>query len=315
MKTSISDYDMVLSSLKRIPPVMPQENVIMGIIEQSKAIFLKEENTIAVDDPVIVVGDIHGQFYDMLEIFNIEEIPPYNKFLFLGDFVDRGYFSAEVMLFLLVLKIKHPSHVYMLRGNHESEYISRLYGFYSECLTKFQTPSIYLAFVELFNFLPISSVIASSVFAVHGGLSPSIHLIEQIKSINRFQELPQEGPFADLLWADPNTRIEVFSRSSRGAGYTFGARAAKTFAHLNGIRHICRSHQLSMKGYETYFDNLVTTVWSAPNYEYRSGNIASIMRVSKNSNQISLKFSFFEAVPNTERAKPNDEDQLSPYFL
>ena len=305
----------ILNNLKMKPPILPSREKIIQIINLIKEILILEENILNISGPVTVIGDIHGQFYDLLEIFNIEEEPPFGNFLFLGDFVDRGFYSVEVMIFLICLKIKFPNNIYLIRGNHECEYISRMYGFYNECLTKFNSEIEYLEFIDFFKFLPISALISNQVFGVHGGLSPSIHLIDQIKTINRFIDVPQQGSFSDLLWSDPNLRIKLFNKSTRGAGFTYGQLAVEKFCHLNKLNHICRSHQLSMKGYELYFNNLLSTVWSAPNYEYRSGNIASILNISIDGNKLDLNFKFFDAVPDSERCVPNIPDMLSNYFL
>jgi serine/threonine-protein phosphatase PPG1 len=138
----------------------------------------------------------------------------------------------------------------------------------------------------MFDFLTLSVVIDDAIFCVHGGLSPSIHHIDQIKIIDRFREVPHEGPMADLVWSDPDPEKEDFAISprsvncmlcnvveianeSRGAGYTFGASIVRKFLELNGMNHILRAHQLCMEGYSVLYNDQLSTVWSAPNYCYR----------------------------------------------
>lgn len=121
----------------------------------------------------------------------------------------------------------------------------------------------------MFDFLTLSVVIDDTIFCVHGGLSPSIHHIDQVKVIDRFREIPYEGPMADLVWSDPDPEKEDFAISPRGAGYTFGASIVKKFLTLNGMNHVLRAHQLCMEGYSVLYDNQLSTVWSAPNYCYR----------------------------------------------
>jgi serine/threonine-protein phosphatase PPG1 len=162
------------------------------------------------------------------------------------------------------------------------EYCSRqTYGFYLECTRKYGSPSVWHYFTDMFDFLTLSVVIDDAIFCVHGGLSPSIHHIDQIKIIDRFREIPHEGPMADLVWSDPDPEKEDFAISPRqvrrcgalltprGAGYTFGASIVKKFLELNGMNHVLRAHQLCMEGYSVLYDDQLSTVWSAPNYCYR----------------------------------------------
>jgi diadenosine tetraphosphatase ApaH/serine/threonine PP2A family protein phosphatase len=269
-------------------------------------------------DPLIVVGDIHGQLYDLLEIFRIEPPPPDSTYLFLGDYVDRGYYSIETLIYLLCLKIKFPTQVYLLRGNHESQAVTQTYGFYAECTTKFKEPAVYQECLEVFNYLPFAALITKRIFAIHGGLSPSLHLLDQIPAADRFQEPVIDTPMSDLLWSDPGTTegFVGFQSSRRGSGYNFGADVTRRFAELNGLTHITRAHQLAQAGYEFFFGGLLSTVWSAPNYMYRSGNLASVMRISHTDSEFALWFNLFDAVPGSERTVPaNQATSVPAYFL
>lgn len=309
------NIDNILNKITQAPPADLLESEILSVIDLSKSIFIKEENVLQLSDPIIVVGDIHGQLYDLLEIFRIEPPPPDSKYLFLGDYVDRGYYSVEVIVYLLCLKIKYPSRVFLLRGNHECVAVTKTYGFYAECVSKFNDINVYQRFCDLFNYLPLAAMISGRIFNVHGGLSPSIHLIDQISVIDRFQEPLMDGPLPDLLWGDPNERQVGFQASKRGVGYIFGGDVTKKFAHINGLAHICRAHQLANLGYELFFDGLLSTVWSAPNYMYRSGNLASVMKVSHDQENFTMSYNIFDAVPSAERTIPERERAISSYFL
>lgn len=309
------DVDRIISKLTKAPPDLLTPDEANDVLEHAKQLFIKEENCIKLQSPIIVVGDIHGQLYDLHEIFRIEPPPPESQYLFLGDYVDRGYYSLEVLMYLLCLKIKSPSRVHMLRGNHESCSITQTYGFYNECTVKYHDTFVYQKCCELFNYLPLAAIIDDRVFGVHGGLSPSISLIEQIGVVDRFREPFLDGPLPDLLWADPSERVTGFSQSKRGMGYLFGADVTKRFAHLNRLTHITRAHQLVMRGYELFCDGLLSTVWSAPNYMYRSGNLASVMKVSDDGKEFSMRFNIFDAVPARERTVPDSTELISSYFL
>jgi serine/threonine-protein phosphatase 4 catalytic subunit len=172
----------------------------------------------------------------------------------------------------------------MLRGNHESRQITQVYGFYDECYRKYGSRNVWRYCCDVFDVLPLGAMLDGSVFAIHGGLSPSLSTIDQIRTtVNRFQEIPQEGPFCDLLWSDPEEGISGFAVSSRGAGYLFGEDALKKFTHANGFDMIARAHQLVMEGYKWMFDSQLITIWTAPNYCYRCGNDAAILTLDDNS--------------------------------
>ena len=242
-----------------------------------------------------------SQFYDLLEIFKIGGYSPHTNYLFLGDYVDRGLFSVETISLLTCLKLRYPSRVNLIRGNHESRGVTQSYGFYAECVRKYGNPNVWHYFTSMFDFLTLTAVIDDKIFCVHGGLSPSIHSIDQIKIIDRFREIPHEGPMADLVWSDPDQEKDEFSISPRGAGYTFGAAVVKKFLQVNNMNHILRAHQLCNEGYQVLYDDRLSTVWSAPNYCYRCANMASILEVDEYGGRF---FNVFDAAPENEHDGP-----------
>lgn len=186
-----------------------------------KEILVEESNVQPVSAPVIICGDIHGQFYDLMELFRTGGEIPNSRYVFLGDYVDRGYNSVETLELLLCLKLKYPGHITLLRGNHESRQISLSYGFYEEISKKYGNVNPWRYFTEVFDYFSIAAIIEGKVFCIHGGLSPLISTIDQIRLINRKMEIPHEGAFCDLMWSDPDD-IETWILSNRGAGYIFG---------------------------------------------------------------------------------------------
>lgn len=173
------------------------------LCHQLKDILAEEKNVQRVSLPITIVGDVHGQFFDVLEIFKVGGELPFTSYLFLGDYVDRGAHSVETITLLCLLKLKYPKKVLLIRGNHELRAITQNYGFYMECQNKYGSTSVWELFTDLFDFLPIAAIVEETIFAVHGGLSPMIESIEQIESLNRFQEIPHDGPLCDLMWSDP----------------------------------------------------------------------------------------------------------------
>jgi serine/threonine-protein phosphatase PPG1 len=290
------------------------ESVVKEVCEQLKQVLLKESNVVHVSTPVTVVGDIHGQFHDVIEIFRIGGFCPDTNYLFLGDYVDRGYFSVETISLLACLKLRYPDRVQLIRGNHETRAVTQTYGFYAECVRKYKgSPVVWQCFTDMFDYLALSAVIDNSIFCVHGGLSPSVRYVDQIRVIDRFREVPHEGPMADLVWSDPDQEKEDFVMSPRGAGYYFGKHVVSKFLELNGMTHILRAHQLCMEGFNVLFDDQLSTVWSAPNYCYRCGNKASILEVNTS---LTRYFNVFDAAPDSLRAsQETNSGKEVEYFL
>ena len=262
---------------------------IKNLTEKAKEVLMEESNVQPVRCPVTVCGDIHGQLYDLLELFRIGGQAPDTNYLFMGDYVDRGYYSVETVSLLVCLKVRHPERVYILRGNHESRQITQVYGFYDECVRKYGNGNVWKMFTDLFDYLPLTALIDDQIFCLHGGLSPSIDTLDHIRQLDRVQEVPHEGPMCDLLWSDPDDR-RGWGISPRGAGYTFGSDISEMYNHKNGLALVSRAHQLIMEGYNLSHDMNVVTIFSAPNYCYRCGNQAAIMEVDEQLNQTFLQF-------------------------
>ena len=288
---------------------LPEEEV-KELCFKAKEIFIKEPNIQIVHCPVTVCGDIHGQFHDLLELFKVGGYAPDTNYLFMGDYVDRGTFSVESVSLLLALKLKYPNRIFLLRGNHESRQTSQMYGFYDECFKKYgNSPNIYNTFMDLFDFLPLCALIENKILCLHGGLSPNIQTIEEINQLDRMQELPHDGPMSDLLWSDPEER-EGWGQSPRGAGFVFGGDISRKFNFTNNLSMICRAHQWQQNGYQWSHENNVLTIFSAPNYCYRCGNLAAIMEIDEN-----MKYELQTFEPAPRRGEAALEKYTPDYFL
>ena len=303
------DWKADIESIKQIKVL--KENEVIKICEKAREIFLKEPNIVKVRTPVTVCGDIHGQFEDLLELFQVGGSCPETSYLFLGDYVDRGFNSVETFILFLLLKIKYEDRLTLLRGNHESRQITQVYGFYDECLRKFGSSNIWRNFVSVFDTIPIAGLIDNKLFCLHGGLSPNLSKIENLNSLKRFGDVPIEGVISDLLWSDPEPEVTGFEMSPRGAGFLFGEDVTIHFCAENNIDLVIRAHQLVMEGYKFMFKDKLVTVWSAPNYCYRCGNVASVMEVDDN---LEWEFKIFEASPPEMRNVP-EKKKVPEYFL
>jgi len=306
--SAVSDTDRHIEQLRRCEYI--KESEVKHLCTRAKGILIAEQNVQRVEVPVTICGDIHGQFYDLVELFRVGGDCPHSSYLFMGDFVDRGFYSVETFLLLLALKVRYPDRVTLIRGNHESRQITQVYGFYDECLRKYGSVTVWRYCTDIFDHLSLAALIDEKVFCVHGGLSPAIKTIDEIRGIERKQEVPHEGAMSDLMWSDPED-LEGWGLSPRGAGYLFGGDVVRAFKRDNGIDVIARAHQLVMEGYKWMFDESLVTVWSAPNYCYRCGNVAAILELDES---LKRTFRIFEAAPADTRA-PSARTPLPDYFL
>ena len=325
--------DKWLSELKEVK-CLP-EGDLKQLCQKAKEILIEESNVQYINAPVIICGDIHGQLYDLFELFKKGGEIPNSSYVFLGDYVDRGYNSVEVIKFLLALKIKYPNHLTLLRGNHEIRKICISYGFFDEVNKKYGNPNPWYYLTDLFDYLPLAAVIEGKIFCVHGGLSPFIPVIDLIRLTPRKMEPPEykksggdsfdkyyhgcglsssckEEAMTYLLWSDPDDNLEQdWIVSGRGAGWIFGWKVVDVFDHINGLELVSRAHQLVMEGFKYHFKKKnLCTVWSAPNYCYRCGNKASMLKIDQSLSRTIEYFYFSEKSLESQPPKT-----LVPYFL
>ncbi|KAL2397088.1 Serine/threonine-protein phosphatase 4 catalytic subunit B [Exophiala dermatitidis] len=387
----MSDLDRAIAQLRACRPI--PEPQVRELCYKAREILIEEGNVVSVHAPVTICGDIHGQFHDLMELFRVGGDVPDTNYLFMGDFVDRGFYSLESFLLLLCLKVRYPDRITLIRGNHESRQITTVYGFYDECIRKYGSANVWRYCCEVFDYLALGALVlgattdvpppnntssssynnenntqstlppdeddedgdvesevlnangevlsktlrrnftmnssatrispapdvdapsppehppsslpsqssaspgtttqtqslwtpptstTGAVLCVHGGLSPLIETVDKIRLIDRKQEVPHEGAMCDLLWSDPD-EIEGWGLSPRGAGFLFGADIVRHFNHNNDLSLVARAHQLVMEGYKEMFDKTIVTVWSAPNYCYRCGNVAAILELGEDA--------------------------------
>lgn len=252
---------------------------ITSICARVREIFLEQPPLIELDAPVKIVGDIHGQYSDLIRMFEMCGFPPSSNFLFLGDYVDRGKHSLETILLLMCYKIKYPENFFLLRGNHECANVTRVYGFYDECKRRCNV-KIWKTFVDTFNCLPIAAIVAGKIFCVHGGLSPALAHMDDIRHIARPTDVPDFGLLNDLLWADPADQEKDWESSERGVSYSFGKKVITEFLARHDFDLVCRAHMVVEDGYEFFEDRILVTVFSAPNYCGEFDNYGAVMSVS-----------------------------------
>lgn len=264
------------------------------IINSTTKILQKEPTLLEVEAPVTVCGDIHGQYYDLMKLFEVGGSPSNTRYLFLGDYVDRGYFSIECVLYLWALKMWYPNSVFLLRGNHECRHLTDYFTFKLECKHKYNL-DIYDACMESFCALPLAAIMNKQFLCVHGGLSPELHTLDDLRNLDRFREPPTSGLMCDLLWADP---VDDFGRernndhflvnNTRGCSFFYTYAAACAFLEKNNLLSIIRAHEAQDAGYRTYRKTKTTgfpsvmTIFSAPNYLDAYNNKAAVLKYENN---------------------------------
>jgi len=222
---------------------------------------------------------VHGQYTDLIRMFEMCGFPPNSNFLFLGDYVDRGKQSLETILLLLCYKLRYPENFFLLRGNHECANVTRVYGFYDECKRRCNV-KVWKTFVDTFNTLPIAAIVAGKIFCVHGGLSPSLSHMDDIRNIARPTDVPDYGLLNDLLWSDPADMESDWEANERGVSYCFGKKVIMEFLQKHDFDLVCRAHMVVEDGYEFFSDRVLVTVFSAPNYCGEFDNWGAVMSVS-----------------------------------
>ncbi|XP_008555228.1 serine/threonine-protein phosphatase 5 [Microplitis demolitor] len=252
--------------------------------------------TIPDDSKFTICGDIHGQFYDLLNIFELNGLPSEtNPYLFNGDFVDRGSFSVECIFTLFGFKLLYPNHFFMSRGNHESAIMNHMYGFDGEVKAKY-TAQMAQLFTEVYNWLPLAHCLNNRVLVMHGGLfSRDDVTLQEIRETDRNRQPPDEGVMCELLWSDPQPQPGR-APSKRGVGVQFGPDVTHNFLKLNGLDYIVRSHEVKNEGYEVSHEGKCITVFSAPNYCDTMGNRGAF--ITLNGKDMIPNFTSYDAVPH-----------------
>eukprot|EP00053_Salpingoeca_punica_P017394 m.167545 g.167545 ORF g.167545 m.167545 type:complete len:478 (+) comp17195_c0_seq3:255-1688(+) len=295
-KDGLPDDELLLEHFKQEGRVTVE--LAMRIVEEATVLLRAEPNVLDVQAPVTIVGDIHGQFFDLVKLLHVGGHPSKTRYLFLGDYVDRGYFSLETVLYLFSLKLRYNSTFFMLRGNHECRHLTDYFTFKREIDFKC-CEELYEKFMLSFDCLPLAAIMNKQFFCVHGGLSPEIITIDDIRNLNRFTEPEESGPLCDLLWSDPhenfdkNTgQISFLHNETRGCSYVYTHKAACNFLDKNSLLSVIRAHEAQDVGYRMYKPNpktgfpSVITIFSAPNYLDVYGNKGAVMIYEDNNMNI-----------------------------
>jgi len=271
------------------------DDTIKYVLRQLHTIFMKESMLIRTTCPIHIIGDLHGQFDDLLKIFDRCGNPSKeNRYIFLGDYVDRGPKSIETFILIGCFKILYPDNVIMLRGNHESTDISREYGFLDECRRKYNV-KLWKHFCDVFHSMSVAATIGPTknkplAFCAHGGISKYINSLKDIENIKKPTEVDNSKIITDLLWSDPSI-TNGWNESSRGVSYTFGVNQLYSFMKKIDVELVIRGHEVVEDGYEFFGNRKLVTVFSAPKYCGDFDNCGSVLKIS---DKFCCSFQIFE---------------------
>lgn len=263
--------------------------IIEDLMDASIIALQAQPSLIRIQGPITLIGDIHGNFHDLIRIFGFNKYPPHTNYLFFGDLVDRGLFSIEVVVFVFALLCKYPENVYIIRGNHEFEAMNSLYGFRGEVLAEGYTEEIWTKINRTFDYLPIAAIVDNKYFCVHGGLSPQLNKVEDINAISKPLSDYADTIVSDLVWSDPDPVVNDYQFSLRGCGYKFGNEQIKTFLENNELEAIIRAHQCVMNGVEKFGKTELYTLFSCSNYCLCTENCSGYIQVDESSKMTSYK--------------------------
>ena len=264
---SLNETDIGLIGYPSYPLPLFTEQQLMQLCDLAKEVFQRQDTVGRISGNWIIVGDLHGSIHDLIRILNKNKPPPETNYLFLGDYVDRGNYSVEVIALLFALIIKFPFNIFMIRGNHEFRKVNRNYGFFQEINTRYSA-SLWEYFNNTFDYLPLACIVNNTYLCVHGGLGPQVKSVQLIDRIRR--PVSEETPIiSDLVWSDPTTAIYNYEKNPRGSGSWFGCLALRKFLLSQKLERLIRAHQLIAKGVSAFDEGKCVTVFSCSNY---SGN-------------------------------------------
>ena len=286
------DFPQVLNGKEQIRITQIPSDIMITLCQNLRYIFSLENTVIDIQSPIVVVGDLHGQLFDLLRIIQKSGSPKDTKYLFIGDIIDRGEFSLETITFIYLMKAIYPKNVFIIRGNHEFDLLCYKYGFYSEIVNQYKNgDEIYREFLNSFSFMPLAAVIDESNICVHGGIGPSISSIENIRNIQRPIMNYSNHLINSVLWSDPDESVPNFKPSRRGIGFAFGENLLSHFLDNSSAVRLIRGHEFVQSGFASHFGDKCLTVFSASNYCGALKNESTILSLKPSSKYEVIKFS------------------------
>lgn len=223
--------------------------------------------------------------------------------------MDRGKQSIECICLLFAYKVKYPQNFFLLRGNHETDNINKIYGFYDECKRRYSI-RLWKAFSECFKYLPVSALVDDRIICMHGGLSPQLTSLSKLEEIQRPCVVPDNGLLCDILWSDPEYELSSgWGLNDRGVSFIFAEDVVHAFLEDQDLDLVCRAHQVVEDGYEFFADRHLVTIFSAPNYCGEFDNAGAMMSVDET---LMCSFQILKPVTSNQKFHSNGDQTSDP---
>lgn len=287
---------------------------VEAVFNQAKLLLKEEDILLNLEGDFVIIGDLHGHFFDLVRILNQFGLPPERNYIFLGDTIDRGEFSLYTIFTIFVLKCSFPSSIFLIRGNHEFENFNTGLSEEVNEIFRINGKRTMSAINQAFSYLPLAIVLNNEYFCVHGGIGPSFNDIHQINNITRPFVSIYGGIANSILWSDPNENIDTFHESRRGVGYEYGYQSIKTFLKNNNLKMLIRGHEAIKEGIQYSLENLVITVFSASNYCGEFNNLSGVLIISKGSPEKTFTFPPMDQYITRFKKTSKDTDGIKVKF-
>ena len=271
----------ILAVPQRLEVPHMSSEAVTAVAAQAGAVFRSEPTRLQIKPPVTVVGDLHGQLFDLYRILATQGLPPVTTYLFLGDLVDRGEYSVPTLMLVYAMKVLFPDHVFLVRGNHEDDDMARRSGLFQEVMVLYHDEAVYRSFLSSFDMIPLAASIGPSILCVHGGFNEEIKSLAQIDAVQRPIQECDRQLVDGLTWSDPSEQVETFAPSMRGRGCVYGVKAFTELQNSTGIKTLIRGHECVAEGVRYSFSRQLITVFSASNYCGFNRNKASALTITE----------------------------------
>lgn len=253
--------------------------VLLSFIKHATEIFRDEPMILNLDGPITIVGDLNGHLPDLLRVLQKTGSPNIRKYLFLGNTVNRGQFSIEVISLILIMKILYPQQVFLIRGQCEFREFCESEGFLREIETLYENKTLYLPFIQMFNILPVAAIVNKKILCLNGGFGPSIDDLSTISQLKRPLVTFNSQVLVELFWSDPTEALPMYLPSSRGYGNLYGEQALNDFLKAIKMKKLIRGHQCVAQGCQPLFDNQLITVFTASKFENSNNNKSGFVNI------------------------------------
>ncbi len=241
----------------------PDRDEVRQLIQEVSDQLASKPNVVRIPEGnLAIIGDLHGE-YSSLDAVMREYLRTDRHLVFLGDYADRGPEQVRTINTVIALSLLYPERVTIIRGNHESREIAQVYGFYNAVNREYGR-DLFREYCRFFEVIPLAAYSNSGIFCCHGGIPEGLNSLDQLQSIDRFDQNFRNDTVFQMVWNDPQEGDFMFRPNRRSArARIFGKKAFDRFSENLGVSRMFRAHEAFANGYQTFFDNRLISVFSA----------------------------------------------------